>query len=432
MIISVFGMGYVGCVTAACLIKQGHSVIGVDVVEEKVKALLQRRWPVFEPGLDALVKKELSLNRLTVTTDAQKAVFEAHVSIICVGTPSLPDGRVDLSYITRTASEIGRALARKKGKHVVLVRSTVPPGTTESILLPPLTGENRSAGLAVGFYPEFLREGSAIEDFFDPSLNVLGCYPDFPVEVIKTLLPDVKTELQQTSIRTAEAIKYANNTFHALKIAFVNEFALFCREYGVDSAEVMDLFCQDTRLNLSPYYLKPGFAFGGSCLPKEISAVIAMAKERKVEPVLFEAILESNELMIRRFVSLVYQLNPASVGYFGITFKPGTDDIRQSPVLKAIEALLSNALSYSRKIRQVVFDREVAVSEVEGRFGQDLVVARDPQELIERSDVIVLGPYKIDGVIQSHIVSSGKPVIDLKWHEVGDKMREYAYYYSLH
>jgi GDP-mannose 6-dehydrogenase len=432
MKISIFGMGYVGCVTAACLLKQGHYVVGIDVVDHKIEMLRQGTWPIFENGLEELVSKETLAKNFRAVSDGAEPFLNTDLSMICVGTPGLPDGKVDLTYVTRTAELMARALTRKQGRHIVLIRSTVPPGSTESVFLPILRKGMPGDNLAAGFYPEFLREGAAIEDFFNPSLNVLGCAEGFPVEILNDLLPEVTREVQVTSIRVAESIKYANNTFHALKIAFANELASICNTYGVNTEDVMDIFCRDTTLNISPYYLRPGFAFGGSCLPKEIRAVIAMAKEKRIESTLFEGILKSNDQMVERFVSFVYSMNPSSVGYFGITFKPETDDIRESPVLRAIEMFLSKTTSYSKRIRQVVFDGMHVISKVRGRFGDDFEIADTPDELIRASDVIVLGPYRINRAVESEIIASGKPVIDLKWHRVGEDLLGYAGYHSLH
>ncbi len=433
MKISIFGMGYVGSVTAACLLKEGHSIVAVEIVEDKVDKLRRGEWPIFEKGLDDLVPREIIVKDLKVETDAMEAVLKTEISIICVGTPNLPDGNVDITYVSKTVEEINRALVRKKADHMILIRSTVPPGTTESILSPILHRDiGKDKGLTVGFYPEFLREGSAIKDFFEPSLNVLGCDRDFPIEVVNKLLPDGIKDVRMTSIKTAESIKYANNSFHALKIAFANELASICSQYGVNMEETMDIFCQDTTLNISPYYLRPGFAFGGSCLPKEIRGIISMAKDKKVESALFEGILKSNDNMVERFVSFVYRMNPSSIGYFGITFKPETDDIRESPVLRAIEVLLSKSTSYSKVIDQIVFDNDKAISKVRGKFGDGFRIADTPEELLLSSDVIVLGPHRIDRAVESKIISCGKPVIDLKWHRVGENLSRYPNYHSFH
>ncbi len=430
MKISIFGMGYVGCVTAACLMKQGHSIIGVDVIKEKVEVLNKKRWPIFEPGLDDLARKQLSLNRLEATNDEQKAIDKSQISIICVGTPGQPDGNVDLNYLKRTCINIGKTLERKKKRHIILIRSTVPPGTTESFLMP-LFGNKKRENLEVGYYPEFLREGSAIRDFFNPGLNLLGCSNKFPSQAIKDLLPQIRTPLTLTSIKVAEAIKYANNIFHACKIAFVNEFSLFCKQFGVDSEEVMKIFCKDKKLNLSSYYLNPGFSFGGSCLPKEARTIIALSKKNGINPILFEAILNSNNQMIERLIALIYKLNPACIGYFGISFKPDTDDIRESPILRTIEMLLSSTSSYSKKIKQIIFDNQFALSKIRGKYQMDLELAESPEVLIKKSKVIVLGPLKINNALESQIIISNKPVIDLKWHKVGTKLRNYSKYYSL-
>jgi GDP-mannose 6-dehydrogenase len=263
---NIFGMGYVGCVTAACLASMGRHVCCVEVVEEKLHAISGGRWPVFENGLDLLCQKDDFGQFVNVETasDAYDAISFSEVSIVCVGTPGLPDGRVDLSYIKRTISEIAAAIGKCERDHTLIIRSTIPPGTMEEVILPILERNEAKKYCRAAFFPEFLREGTALKDFHSQSLTVVGCEEDFPVELIREMFPKGENDFIITSFRTAEALKYTSNAFHALKIAFANEFARIYKAYGIDSEEVMSIFCMDMVLNISPRYLRPGFAFGGS------------------------------------------------------------------------------------------------------------------------------------------------------------------------
>ena len=433
MDISVFGMGYVGCVTAACLSQMGNRIYCVEIVEEKISAIRQGRWPVYEAGLADLCERDENQRfaNIGVSSDCAAAVSETDMSLLCVGTPSLPDGRVDLRYLKRTVAEISRAIKRCNKEHILIIRSTVPPGTAEGPVAAILKETDTDQKCAVAVYPEFMREGSAVRDFFEPSLNILGCSGDFPINRVKEAFSAVKKDLTVTSVRTAETIKYANNTFHALKIAFTNEFSIFCKAYGVDGEEVMELFWRDRILNLSPYYLKPGFAFGGSCLPKELEGLIALSQDRSLKTPLFRAILDSNEQLIKRALTLIFDCNVLRIGFYGITFKPNTDDIRESPVLKVIEKLLSNTPTYRKKFELHLFDRQEVLEKIKAFYGGQISTAAKEEDLLRDADLVVLGPFKIKQETERAILDSGKKVIDLKWHRVGESLRQYKNYSSL-
>ncbi|MBL4888936.1 MAG: nucleotide sugar dehydrogenase [Candidatus Lindowbacteria bacterium] len=428
MKISIFGLGYVGCVAAACLAKQGHTVIGVDVVPEKVESIQSGKWPIYEPGLDEL--GVLGTDAFKATSDPEYALLNTEISLVCVGTPSLPDGSVDTTYLERSVANIVAGLKKKETDHILLIRSTVPPGTLESKILP-LFDDEAEAKRKVAFCPEFLREGVAIKDFFTPSINVIGADPSFDPSIMKKFLPEVDVPLQVVSIRAAEAIKYANNTFHALKIVFTNELARILTQYDVDAEEVMDVFCTDTTLNLSRYYMRPGFAYGGSCLPKELRGVSSLGKAKGVDPILFDAIVRSNDEMITATISLIYSFKPESVGYFGVTFKPDTDDLRESAVMHVVDAILKRNRSYSNRLTQYVCDGPNVTARMAERASDDILPAADPDELIEKADVIVLAPFKIDEDQQKKLVASGKPVIDLKWFKVTDELKNSDNYHTL-
>ncbi len=432
MKISIFGMGYVGCVTAACLASLGNELLCVEIVDEKVATLQKGKWPVFENGLDDLCPRGRDgFEKIEVSADYVSAIKKTEMSIVCVGTPAMPDGRVDLSHIARTVKEIAEAVRALKKEHVLIIRSTIPPGTIENEICGILREYGVDGLCQVAHYPEFLREGSAVSDFFKPSLNVLGCREGFPEDVIKRAFKGVDSPLIVTAIKTAEAIKYANNSFHALKIAFVNEFAMFCKSYDVDSREVMDIFCEDKVLNISPYYLRPGFAFGGSCLPKELNALITLCKKSNVDPILFKAVVDGNEQIMKKLLSLIFDFNKVRLGFFGLTFKPDTDDMRESPVLKVIEKMLSKTPTYSKKFEILACDRPEVLEAINRTYNGQIQALLKEDELVEKSELIVLGPYKIQKKTESLIAESGKPVINLNWHTVSADLSGYEKYYSL-
>lgn len=433
MKISIFGMGYVGCVTAACLAHMGNKIFCVEVVDEKIQSIRQGKWPIYEPGLDQISEKDQNncFINISVSSDNERGISETDISLVCVGTPNFPDGRVDLSFLKRTIVEIATAIKKFNKKHIIVIRSTIPPGTTEGPIASILNDFGIVNRCHLAVYPEFMREGSAVHDFFEPSLNVVGCNKDFSVNIIKNAFPSIQKKLLVTSIKTAETIKYANNAFHALKIAFTNEFSLFCKAYGVNSEEVMDLFCQDKVLNLSPYYLRPGFAFGGSCLPKELKGLIALSQEKRVETPLFGATLYSNKQLVRRLLTLIFDHQVTKIGFYGVTFKPGTDDIRESPVLKVIEKLLSNTPTYRKKFGLQIFDVSEVLAKIKNLYNNQIHTSENEEDLINNTELFVLGPFKIREKTEKAIIDSGKPVIDLKWHRVSNRLQQYEKYHSL-
>jgi GDP-mannose 6-dehydrogenase len=343
MRISVFGLGYVGCVTATCLAANGHSVIGVDINPHKVRLIESGQSPINEPGLDELLGNVIKSNRLRATSDGDMAVQESDISLICVGTPSNHNGYVNLQFADRVCSEIGKSLGSKQNYHVVVIRSTVPPGTVQNRLIPILEQySGRPAGSAFGvcMNPEFLREGSAIKDYYHPGYTVIGQL-DLPSgDAIERMYKEVSAPIIRISIPVAEMTKYVSNAFHALKITFANEIGTLCKTAGVDGQQVMDIFCQDQRLNISQAYLKPGFAFGGSCLPKDVRALVHLAKERDVDVPVISAILPSNQHQIERAIELVESTKCHRIGVLGLSFKPATDDVRESPTINLIETLV--------------------------------------------------------------------------------------------
>ncbi|MDI3340765.1 MAG: UDP-glucose/GDP-mannose dehydrogenase family protein [Sphaerobacter sp.] len=342
MRISVFGLGYVGCVSAACLAHDGHDVIGVDVNPQKVAMVGAGRSPIVEPGLDDLVQEGVRAGRLSTTTSARDAVADTDISLICVGTPSNGNGSLSLQYVDNVCRDIGNALSMKRSYHVVVVRSTVLPGTSVQRLIPVLEEySGRAAGedFGMAMNPEFLREGNAIHDYYHPSQIVIGELDTRSGDATEALYDGIEAAVVRTTIETAETVKYASNAFHATKVAFANEIGRVCKAHGVDGYEVMNILCQDRRLNISPAYLKPGFAFGGSCLPKDLRALLYRAKESDLTLPLLAGALQSNQEQIQRGIEMVERTGKKRVGVVGLSFKSGTDDVRESAVVPLIETL---------------------------------------------------------------------------------------------
>ena len=409
MRVSVFGLGYVGSVSAASFAEDGHDVIGVDVNAGKVESLNSGRSAIVEPGLDELIRTTRETGRLRATTETAEAVQDTELSLLCVGTPSRRNGSLDLSYLERVSEQIGDALRQKPSYHVVVVRSTVLPGTTHDVVIPALerrSGKKYGTDFGVSVNPEFLREGTALADFRKPPLTLVGHNYAADASGTTALYDHIEAPLITTTIRVAEMMKYTSNTWHALKVCFANEVGNLCKSLDVDSHEVMSIFCQDDKLNLSPYYLKPGFAFGGSCLPKDVRALQYRAKEMDVAMPVIESILGSNRLQIEHAIDMVVHSGHKRVGLLGFSFKAGTDDLRESPIVILAEALLGKG--YSLKI----YDRNVSLARLVGANREYIehqiphlssLLCETVDEVIDASDVIVVGnaaPEFADAVIR--------------------------------
>lgn len=396
MKISVFGLGYVGSVSAACMARDGHEVLGLDVNPEKVESVNSGRAPVIEDGLGSLMQEAVRSGSLRVTFDSRSALHESDVSMICVGTPSKKNSSLDLEHVENVCRQIGAGLAGRYGYHVVVVRSTVLPGTTENRLVPILeqhSGKRAGSDFGVCVNPEFLREGSSIEDFYNPAYVLIGELDQRSGRAIETLYRGIQAPTVRTTIPTAEMIKYASNAFHALKVAFANEIGVLCKAHGIDGRDVMETLCQDTRLNISPSYLRPGFAFGGSCLPKDIRALLYRAKERDLECSLLKAILVSNQRHIQRGIDLVESSGHKKVGVLGLSFKRGTDDVRESPVVNLVERLTGKGYGVS------IYDEKVELGRLAGTNKAFLereiphiasLMCSSLEELVQSADVLVV------------------------------------------
>ena len=419
MNVSVFGLGYVGSVSAASFAADGHTVVGVDVNPDKVASLNDGRSPIVEKGLDELIRDNAANGRLRATTSTKEAVAATDLSLICVGTPSRRNGSLDLTYLERVCEQIGEALKDKESYHVVVVRSTVLPGTTHDVVIPALertSGKKYGSGFGVTVNPEFLREGTAIKDFRQPPMTLIGHNYTSDARPTEALYSQVDAPLITTSIRTAEMIKYASNTWHALKVCFANEVGNLCKRLEIDSHEVMDIFCRDEKLNLSSYYLKPGFAFGGSCLPKDVRAMQYRAKEVDLEMPVIQSILGSNELQIRHAVDMVVETGRKRVGLLGFSFKAGTDDLRESPIVILAEALLGKGYSLS------IYDRNVSIARLVGANKEYInkqiphlssLLSDSIDEVLEKSEVIVVGNGSLEFTEALRRTRPDQVVIDL-------------------
>ena len=389
--VAVLGLGYVGSVTAACLAHLGHRVTGVDRDEYKVHSIETGRAPFYEPGLAALIQEGRANGRLSATTLLEPALEQAEIALICVGTPSERNGNLGLDQLRRVCSQIATAWKGKSRRLIVAVRSTVFPGTCEELTAACLGG---SDGFAVVSNPEFLREGNAVRDFLEPSLVVVGGASRPAVEKVAELYRPLGVEACLVSLRTAEMIKYACNTFHALKVAFANEMGALSGALGIPGAEVMDTLCRDTKLNISPAYLKPGFAFGGSCLPKDLRALVYRAGRLDLKVPLLETVLPSNDQHLRRAIQKVMDLPAARLGVFGLAFKENTDDLRESPQVQVIKRLMGEGL----EVR--VWDEDVSLGRLAGANRQYIeeviphigsVLTDDLESVMRSAEVVILG-----------------------------------------
>ena len=420
MKISIFGLGYVGAVSLACLARDGHSVIGVDVDKAKLDLIRSGKTPVVEEGMVDLMARVAAAGNVSVTTDAVQAVLDSEISLVCVGTPSAPNGSQDQSAMLKLAHDLGRAMRGKAARHVFVFRSTLVPGTVEDVLRPIIeqeSGKKDGQDFDVCFQPEFLREGTSIRDYDRPPFTVIGANAEAPIARLRELFGHLPCEFHATSIRAAEMVKYCCNNFHALKITFANETARLCEALGVDAFQVMELVCKDRQLNISPAYLKPGFAFGGSCLPKDLRATLYLAKTRDVEIPMLGNVLASNRMHVEHAISKVLATGRRRVGMIGLSFKTGTDDLRESPLVLIAEQFIGKGLSL------LVYDPEVHLSRLLGanrRFIEQHVphigslMREQIENVIGESDILVVGlsDAKIFEALARH-VREDQIIIDL-------------------
>jgi GDP-mannose 6-dehydrogenase len=416
--IAVFGMGYVGCVSAACLASRGNQVVGVDVSPDKVQMVSEGRTPVVEERIGELIAEQVSEGRLRATTEAAEAIAETDVALVCVGTPSTPAGDLTTTYLEQVADEIGAALRDREDRYTVVLRSTMLPTTCDEVIRPRLeaaSGKVAGEGFGLAVNPEFLREGSSVRDFFDPPKTVIGQVDDASGDVVAALYEGLPGPVYRVPIRVAEMTKYVDNGFHALKVGFANEIGAVCKALGLDSHTVMEIFVSDTKLNISPAYLKPGFAFGGSCLPKDLRAITHRARRADTPVPILESILPSNEGQIDRVFRAIEATGKRRVGLFGLSFKAGTDDLRESPMVALAERLLG------RGFELMIYDQNVAVSRllganrayVDSRIPHlSKLMASSADAVVNHAEICVVGAADPEAIAALGRVN-GRVVVDL-------------------
>ena len=417
--ISVFGLGYVGTVTAACLAYRGNNVIGVDLSQPKVEAINSGNSPIVEPRVSEIIADSHKANRLHATSSAEAAVMNSEISFLCVGTPGLRNGKLDLGHIEPVCREIGEILKKKNSFHLVVLRSTVLPGTAETIVVPTLekfSGKPMGPDFGVCVNPEFMREGTAVADFLEPAMTVIGAVDKAHSALVRELYAWTPGRMFETSFRSAEMLKYVCNAWHAVKIAFANEIGTLARELDVDAESVMEMFVSDTKLNISPIYLKPGFAFGGSCLPKDVRALNYRAKELDLKLPLFDSIMPSNEEHLARAVEMVLQTGKRKIGMLGLSFKAATDDLRESPQVQLVKRLIAEG----REIQ--IWDDNVSLGRLIGSNREyieqviphiGLLLNANLEEVLKDAEVVVIGTRDLNWDSLKNSIRRDQEVIDL-------------------
>jgi GDP-mannose 6-dehydrogenase len=433
MNISIFGLGYVGCVSLGCLAQNGHKVIGVDVNQNKVDLINLGKPTIIETQIDRIIREQHINGNISASTDVNMAVLNTEISIIAVGTPSSEKGHLNLQYIFKVAENIGRALREKEEFHIVAIRSTVMPGTCDKIadIIAEFSGKKRNEHFAIVDNPEFLREGTAVNDYYNPPLTLIGSDNVDAANEMAKLYAELPGEIIIADLKVAEIIKYVNNTYHALKISFANEVGNVCSELGIDSHVVMDIFCRDKQLNISPYYFKPGFAYGGSCLPKDLKGLQTLAHDLYVDVPVIDSIHLTNELQIERATKMIYKYWNKRLGFLGLSFKEGTDDLRNSPGVRVIETLLGKGAEIK------VFDRNINTTMLTGT-NKDYIDSRIPHlsnllhseldDVIASSDVIIVNTREPEFIEKLRGLND-KIIIDLV--RLGDEFLVKKNYYGI-
>ena len=419
MKISIFGLGYVGAVSAGCLAKDGHQVIGVDPHQAKVDLINKGITPIIEKDIGEIIAAAVKGGRLMATTSVNEAVQGSEISLICVGTPSQLNGSLDLKYVRRVCEEIGASIGKKDSFHVVVARSTMLPGTMKDVVIPTLEASSgKRAGIDFGVCnnPEFLREGTAVYDYYAPPKTVIGETDGRSGDVLASIYKAMDAPLIRTDVETAEMVKYTDNVWHALKVGFANEIGNICKSLNIDGHEVMNIFCHDQKLNLSSYYLKPGFAFGGSCLPKDVRALTYKARSLDLETPILSSILPGNQLQIQRGLKMIMAQGKRKIGILGFSFKAGTDDLRESPIVDVIEALIGKG--YQLKL----YDKNVSLASITGS-NRDYILNHIPhisrlmvenlEEIVADSEVLVIGNGAAEFKDVLSRIKPGQVVIDL-------------------
>lgn len=397
MKISIFGLGYVGTVSAGCLANDGHTVIGIDSNKTKVELINSGISPIIEKDIAEIIEKTISNGHLHALTNVAEAIHNSDISLVCVGTPSQINGNLDLSHVRKVCEEIGTVIKEKDAFHVVVIRSTMLPGSMKDVVISTLkeySGKQVGVDFGVCNNPEFLREGSAVWDYYNPPKIVIGETDTVGGDMLVELYKNMDAPLIRTSVKTAEMVKYTDNNWHALKVTFANEIGNICKAVGVDSHEVMDIFCQDTKLNLSPYYMKPGFSFGGSCLPKDVRALTYKGRSLDLDLPILNAIMPSNEMQVRKGLNMIIRYDKRKIGILGFAFKAGTDDLRESPLVEMIELLIGKGYEL------MIYDKNVSLAALTGA-NKDYILNRIPHisklmvqsmdEVMNFAELIVIG-----------------------------------------
>jgi GDP-mannose 6-dehydrogenase len=416
--VSIFGLGYVGTVSAGCLAKDGHEVVGADPVRTKVDLINSGQSPIIETAIGEIITSAVRSGALRATEDVGAAIRDTDLSFVCVGTPSQNNGNLDLHFVRRVCEQIGRALGQKAERHVVVIRSTILPGTMHTLVIPTLeefSGKKAGVDFGVCHNPEFLREGSAVEDFYHPPKTVIGELDAASGDMLVTLYEKIEAPLIRTDLGTAEMVKYVDNSWHALKIGFANEVGNLCKSLDIDAHAVMSIFCQDRKLNISPAYLLPGFAFGGSCLPKDLRALAYKAKTQDLQLPILSSVLPSNDIQISRGFQMVQDKGNKRVGVLGFSFKAGTDDLRESPMVEVIERLLGKG--YDLRI----YDRNVKIASLVGA-NRDFILNRIPHisrlmvdsidQILDHAETVVIGNRDPDFRAVPELMRANQVLVD--------------------
>ncbi|MDB5287247.1 MAG: GDP-mannose dehydrogenase [Mucilaginibacter sp.] len=395
MNISIFGLGYVGCVSLGCLAKNGHNVVGVDVSQTKVNQINNGLPTIIEKDIDVIIKEQFEAQRIRATTDFKEAIFNTEISIVAVGTPTGPNGHLNLDYIFNVANNLGEVLKEKNDFHIIAIRSTVMPGTSDKFaaIVEEVSGKKHGKDFAMVSNPEFLREGTAVKDYYNPPITLIGSHFRDAATKLASIYDQLPGEVVLTDVKVAEIMKYVNNTYHALKISFANEIGNICNALQIDSHSVMDIFCKDKELNISNYYFKPGFAYGGSCLPKDLKGLQTLAHDLYIKAPVIESIDKTNNIQIQRVIDLIVSQKKQKLGFLGLSFKAGTDDLRNSPAVVVIETLLGKGYDIS------IYDKNVQVSRLTGTNKEYIdahiphlskLMVNDIHEIMDKYEVIVV------------------------------------------
>jgi len=418
MNISIFGLGYVGCIGLGCLAQSGHRVIGVDINPLKIKLLNRGESPIIETGINQLISEQQNAGRISATTDGIKAVTETDVTFVSVGTPSSSNGHTDTTAIYKVIEEISQGIKQKQSFHIVVIRSTVPPGTNKQVAesIQAISGKKKNEGFAIVSNPEFLREGTAIKDYYSPPFTLVASESEEAIELMRELYIDINSPFVVSDIGVAEIIKYVNNTFHALKITFANEIGNICKKLNIDSHKLMQIFCMDNKLNISSYYLKPGFAYGGSCLPKDLKGLKTIIRDLYIDCPVIENVERSNELQKTVVLERIISFGKQHIGFLGLSFKTGTDDLRNSPIIDIIEQLIGKGFKVT------IYDNNINLSQLIGANKEYIMrkipliskfITANPMEIIENTDLVVVVNKEKEFEIILQKLGNNKQIYDL-------------------